>query len=92
MAFALQPRKTPQETSVRWPSDERAVRPVIASNGVPFLQMRSGGSHSTSGREKEGNKEMTRFSHGMSRAVIYLNIFFSYRETCSMVEQDSWDV
>ena len=25
--------------------------------GVPFLQMRSVGSHSTSGREKEGNKE-----------------------------------
>ena len=39
------------------PSDEGAVRPVIASNGVHFLQMRSVGSHSTSGREKEGNKE-----------------------------------
>ena len=33
------------------------VRPVIASNGVPFLQMSSVGSHSTSGREKEGKKE-----------------------------------
>ena len=34
-----------------------AVRPVIVSNEVPFLQMRSVGSHSTSGREKEGIKE-----------------------------------
>ena len=41
-------------------SDEGAVRPVIASNGVPFLQMRSVGSHSRSGREKEGNKERAR--------------------------------
>ena len=32
----------------------KAVRSVIASNGVPYLQMRSLGSHSTSGR-KEGN-------------------------------------
>ena len=30
---------------------------VIASNGVPFLQMRSVGSHSISGREKEGKQE-----------------------------------
>ena len=30
------------------------VRPVIASNGVPFLQVRSVGSHRTPGREKEG--------------------------------------
>ena len=35
------------------------MRPVIVSNWVPFLQMRSLGSHSTSGREKEGNKERT---------------------------------
>ena len=28
-------------------SDEGAVRPVISSNGVPFLQMRLVGSHST---------------------------------------------
>ena len=32
----------------------KAVRPVIASNGVPNLQMTSVGSHRTSGREKEG--------------------------------------
>ena len=35
LAFALHPRKMP----ARRPSDEGAVRPVIASNGVPFLQM-----------------------------------------------------
>ena len=34
-------------------SDEGTVRPVIASNGVPFIKIRSVGSHSTSGREKE---------------------------------------
>ena len=51
--FSLQSRKI----SARKQSDEGAVRPVIASNGVPFLQMRPVGSHSTSGREKEGNKD-----------------------------------
>ena len=51
LAFALQPRKT----SARRQADERAVRPAISSNGVPFLQMRmrSVGLHSTSGGEKE---------------------------------------
>ena len=33
------------------------VRSVNASNGVCYLQTRSIGSHSTSGREKEGKKE-----------------------------------
>ena len=32
-------------------------RPVIVSNGVPYLQMRSVGSHTTSGREKEGKRK-----------------------------------
>ena len=32
----------------------KAVRPFIVSNGVPYLQMRSIGSHSTSKREKKG--------------------------------------
>ena len=32
----------------------KAVRPVIASNGVPCLQMSSVESQSMSGREKEG--------------------------------------
>jgi hypothetical protein len=40
-------------------SDEGAVRPVIASNKAPYLQMRSVESHGTSGREKEGSKERT---------------------------------
>ena len=31
----------------------KAMRPVIASNGVPYLQMRSVESHSKSGRKKE---------------------------------------
>ena len=34
----------------------KAVRPVITSNGVPYLQMWAVGSHSTSGREKKGKK------------------------------------
>ena len=40
----------------------KAVRPIIASNGVPYLQMRSEAWYTTSGREKEGNKERT--GHG----------------------------
>ena len=35
----------------------KAVGQVFASNGVPYLQMRSGESHSTSQRE-EGKKEV----------------------------------
>ena len=35
----------------------KAVRPAIASNGgVPYHQMTSVGSHSTSGMEKDGKK------------------------------------
>ena len=33
----------------------KAVRPVIVSNGVFSIQMRSAGLHSTSRMEKEGN-------------------------------------
>ena len=47
----------PQETSAWRPSNQGDVRPVIASNGVPFFQMRSVGSHRTLGREKEGKEE-----------------------------------
>ena len=50
LAFALQLRKP----SARRPSDEGALRPVIASNRVPSLQMKSVGSHSTSWRDEEG--------------------------------------
>ena len=49
----------PRKTSARRPSDEGAVRIVIASNGVPFLQIRSVGSQRTSRREEEGKKERT---------------------------------
>ena len=45
--ICLTAKKDPRKLSRR-PSDEGAVRPVIASNGVPFLQMRSVGTHSTS--------------------------------------------
>ena len=37
----------------------KAVRPVIASNGVPSSQMRSGGSHCTSEREEKLKQERT---------------------------------
>ena len=36
---------------------ERERAREVASNGVPFLQMRSGGSHSTPGRKKRGKKQ-----------------------------------
>ena len=54
--LAFTTKETPQKTSARRPS-MKAVRPVIASNEVLHLQMRSVGSHSTSGIEKEGKKE-----------------------------------
>jgi hypothetical protein len=34
----------------------KAVQPVIASNGIPYLQMMSVGSHRLSGREKQEKK------------------------------------
>ena len=34
----------------------KAVRPVTASNGIPYFQMRSVGSHKESGRKKEGKE------------------------------------
>ena len=40
----------PQKTSARRPSDEGAVRPVIVSSEVPFLQKRSARLNSTPGR------------------------------------------
>ena len=48
------------------PCNEEAARSVIASNGVPFLQMRLVGSHSTSGGEKErsGFKYMLLITYG----------------------------
>jgi len=45
----------------------KAVRPVVALNGVPDLQMRLG-SHSTSGKEMEGEGERTKLG-----LVLYQN-------------------
>ena len=59
LGICLTVEEKSQKTSASIPSDEGAVRPVIASNGIPFLQIRSVGSHSMTGREKEGNKERT---------------------------------
>ena len=55
-AICLTAKETPRKPQLG-PNAEGAVRPVIALNGVPFLQMRSVGSHSTSGKEKEGKRE-----------------------------------
>ena len=76
LAFAL-----PQKTSTRRPSDEGALRPVIALNGVPFLQIRSVRSHSPSAREKEANKERTRWSY------FIIIIFVSYK-----VDRNYWQI
>ena len=62
------------EENSRKPSDEGTVLPVTASNGVPFIQMRSVGSRSTSGREKEGNKE-----------ICYLNVIANESEETGSV-------
>ena len=55
----------------------KAVLPVIASNEVPLLQIKSVGSHSTSGREKEGNKEKTRWGEGRHYDKYYKNNLIS---------------
>ena len=55
--ICLRAEKNPRKPQI---GDEGAVRPVIVSNGVPFLQIRSIESHSTLGREKEGKKERMR--------------------------------
>ena len=51
--ICLTAEDNPLKTSARRPFDEGAVRPVIASNEVPFLQMRSVGFHSTSRRRSK---------------------------------------
>ena len=74
MAFTLKLRKTP--------SDEGVVQPVIASNGVPFLQMRSVGSHSTSGREKEGIKDRTggsKSKNSLKQIQVLLFLYLLFR-------------
>ena len=71
LAFTSQLRKI----STRRPS-MKSVRLVIASNGVPYILMRSVGSHSRSEREKEGKKERTGYSFailsGLSVECMYL--------------------
>ena len=37
----------------------KSVRPVIASNGVLYIQMTSVGSYRRSGREMEGRRRLT---------------------------------
>jgi hypothetical protein len=49
----------------------KAVRPVIASNGVSHLKMSSVGSHSTSGRE------MKETFYGVMEYKIHFITFFS---------------
>ena len=56
---------------------KKAVRAFAASNGVPFLQRRSVGSHSTPGREKKG-KGRTGF-----RPQIFIHlIMMKWRRSC----------
>ena len=73
LAFASKLRKSP-ETSDGRPSDEAAVRPLIASNGASFLHLRSVESHSTSGREWEGKEGGT----GRYITSIIKRIFLHY--------------
>ena len=51
----------------------KAVRPVIGSNGVSYIQMRSVGSHSTSGKERErdgeGKKEERDWDNGQELRI-----------------------
>ena len=54
----------------------KAVRSVIASNGIPYLQMRSAGLHRTSGRKMEENKERTGIA--LNNCIILHFIFEPY--------------
>ena len=56
----------------------KAVQPVIASNGFSFLQMRSVGSHSKSGKQEEGKKERTVKCFDI---VIFFSITISHSST-----------
>ena len=59
----------------------KVVRSVIASNGVHYFKMRSVGSHSTSGREKEGNKGRT----GLHTSVLPIRIWLLFYRSSSLV-------
>ena len=55
----------------------KTVLPVVASNGVSSLQMRSVGSHSTSGKEKEGkNGSCYPWSHDCGEKIYKLMWWF----------------
>ena len=57
LGICLTAKENPRKPQLGDRLKKGLLRPVIASNGVHFLQMRSVASHSTSGREKEGIKE-----------------------------------
>ena len=63
--------------------DSRTVRSVIASNGVPYVQMRSIGSHNTSKWEKEWKKERmgVRIADKLSWFRFYLIPSILYRSS-----------
>ena len=67
-----------RKTSARRPSDEGTLPPVIASNRVPYLQMRSVGPHSTQewrGKERTG-----------SRLSFYLPLCYNSRARCFLLQ------
>ena len=59
----------------------KAVRPVITSNGVPYLQMRLVGLHSMSEREKEGKKERPRGFCVLLVIFVFYTIYSSRNQT-----------
>ena len=59
------------QTSARRPTILKAVRSFIASDGIPYLQMRSVGSQSTSEREKEEMEE--RIGSG-NHTIVFISI------------------
>ena len=63
----------------------KAVRPVIASDdGLPYLQKISVGSHSTSGKDKECEKERTIYEEimiGFSRIGLNYLYFMQHSTT-----------
>ena len=65
LAFALQLRKTPENLSYETVNEGYVTSHRI--NGLPYLQIRSVGSHSMPGREKEGKKKTGR--EGIKRTV-----------------------
>ena len=78
LAFALQPRKTPENLSQEtlwWSGCATSYRLKLG----PFLQMKSVGSHSMSRREKEGKKDWT----GKYRDVLSMEPWAAAEKTFS---------